>query len=238
MRLLAVAAPVLLGACGGGDPAVCEQARVAQPAVRPDQCGSTADYTPINSYQGDLAVAVQLREDAVVLLDGDCTGTLIAAASGPVVLTAGHCDRLGDRPVISFNFEDAPDGEELITDGTVIEQATVPDYSLVQLDTVPAVTPTPLGTEPGDRLAIIQHPRGRPKVVAEGEFLDSCNDRIYYVDLDTDVGSSGAGVINQDGALVGIHTDGDCQDGGTNNGWTAASIVAASPYLQDVDLAP
>ena len=231
-----LASTFFVGACGGSDaPVVCEQPRVALPSARPDQCGPTADYTPINSYQGEL-VAVQQREDAVVMLDGDCTGTLIAAAAGPVVLTAGHCLRLGDRPLVVFNFEDAPDGDQLITDGTVIEQATAPDYSLVRLDVLPAVTPTPLAIEPGDRLAIIQHPRGQPKVVAEGSFLDSCNDRLYYVDLDTLVGSSGAGVLNRDGSLVGIHTDGDCADGGTNYGWTAASIVTASPHLQDVDL--
>jgi hypothetical protein len=238
VRLLVPAAALcFVGACGGDDgPVVCEQPRAVRSA-RPDQCGPTADYTPINSYQGEL-VAVQQREDAVVLLDGDCTGTLIAAAAGPVVLTAGHCVALGGRPLLSFNFEDAPDGDPLITSGTVIEQATAPDYALVQLDVLPAVTPTPLAVAPGDRLAIIQHPRGRPKVVAEGSFLDSCNDLLYYVDLDTDVGSSGAGVLDRDGSIVGIHTDGDCEDGGTNYGWTSASIVAASPYLQDVDLAP
>jgi hypothetical protein len=237
VRLLAAAA-VLVGACGGDDaPAVCEQPRAALPSARPDQCGPAAEYTPINSYQGEL-VAVHDREDAVVMLGGDCTGTLVAAAAGAVVLTAGHCGRIDDRRLVSFNFEDAPDGDPLITEGTVIEQATAPDYALVQLDVLPAVTPTPLAIEPSDRLAIIQHPRGRPKAVAEGAFLDSCDDRLYYVDLDTDVGSSGAGVLDHDGFLVGIHTDGDCEDGGTNFGWTAASIVAASPHLQDADLAP
>ena len=79
--------------------------------------------------------------------------------------------------------------------------------------------------------------RGQHKVVAEGSFLDSCNDHIYYIDLDILVGSSGAGVLNRHGYVVGVHTDGDCEAGGTNYGWTAASIVAASPYLQDGDLA-
>jgi hypothetical protein len=213
-------------------PVVCEQQ--LRPA-KPDQCGRTADYTAINSYRGDF-LAVHDREDAVVMLDGECTGTLVAAASGPVVLTAGHCVGLGDRPLVLSNFEDDPDGDELITEGTVIEQSSAPDYALVMLDMLPAVTPTPLAIEPGDRLAIIQHPRGMPKVVAEGSFLDSCNGLLYYVDLDTLVGSSGAGVLNRQGFLVGIHTDGDCEEGGTNRGTTAASIVAASAYLQDEDI--
>jgi hypothetical protein len=221
-----------------GPPMVCEPPPPAKQPLRPEQCGPTADYTPINSYVGELVV-VQEREDAVVMLDGTCTGTLIAAAAGPVVVSAGHCVRLGDRPLVVFNFEDSADGDQLITDGTVIEQSDTPDYSLTQLDVMPAVTPTPLGTQPSDRLAIIQHPRGRHKVVAEGSFLDSCNGRIYYVDLDTLVGSSGAGVLSREGYLVGIHTDGDCdtEGGGANRGWTAASIVEASAYLEEADLA-
>jgi len=85
----------LAGACGDSPartPMVCPAARGAGPSA--SQCGATADFTPVNDYRGPIA-AVQLREDAVVLLGGDCTGTLIAAASGPVVLTAGHCVALG-----------------------------------------------------------------------------------------------------------------------------------------------
>jgi hypothetical protein len=48
------------------------------------QRGPTLDFTPINSYQGELA-DVQDRDDAAVLIDGRCTGTLIEASAGPVV---------------------------------------------------------------------------------------------------------------------------------------------------------
>jgi len=42
-----------------------------------------------------------------------------------------------------------------------------------------------------------------------------------------------------DGFLYGVHNDGDCDasGGGDNTGWSAASIVAKSPYLQDADIA-
>jgi hypothetical protein len=202
------------------------------------QCGPSLDFTPINAYQGDYAPA-QLREDAVVLISGDCTGTLIAAAAGPVVLTAGHCVGLGDVVLAAFNVEDNPDGDPLATNGTVIEQATEPDYALIRLDELPRVTPTPLTRRPSDRIAIIQHPRSRPKVIADGDYSGSCNRLIFYTDLDTLAGSSGAGVLTQTGALLGIHTDGDCAVDGTgaNFGWTAASIVEASAYLTDADIA-
>jgi hypothetical protein len=229
-----------VAACGDDAPqdaAVCE-ALQASTLVRSSQCGPTLDLTPINSYQGEIA-AVQEREEAVVLINGTCTGTVIAAALGPVVLTAGHCVGLGEQVVLAFNVEDARDGDPLVTGGTVLEQSTAPDYALIRLDALPAATPTPLTTQPTDLLAVIQHPRGRPKSIAEGAFLDACNGLVYYDDLDTLVGSSGAGVLNRQGYLLAIHTDGDCAaDGtGTNQGWSAADIVEASPYLQGVDLA-
>src|SRR5512145_3131745 len=88
-----LAGTVILGltACGSAVPApplVCASSK--RPEVRSLwQCGPTLDFTPINSYQGEFADVVQDREDAVVLLDGRCTGTLIEASAGPVVLTAG-----------------------------------------------------------------------------------------------------------------------------------------------------
>lgn len=238
--LLAAAVSLGTAACGATDPPdppVCEEPRAAK-SNRGLQCGPTLDFIPINRYEGEI-VSVHDREDAVVLINGTCTGTLIAASAGPVVVTAGHCVGLGDQAVISFNFEDEPDGDPLITNGTVIEQATEPDYALIRLDVLPAVTPIALTTRFGDLLAVIQHPRGRPKVIAEGVFLDACNRQLYYADLDTLVGSSGAGVLDRAGHLVGVHTDGDCtEDGrGSNSGWTAAAIVEASPYLQSADIA-
>lgn len=224
-----------VAACGASDPrlpTVCDQARPA-----PAQCGPTLDFTPINQYRGGL-VDAQVREDAVVLIGGMCTGTVIAAAAGPVVLTAGHCVGLGDLELLAFNVEANPDGDQLATNGTVIERADEPDYALITLDQMPAVTPTPLTRRSSARLAVIQHPRGGPKVIAEGDFFAACDGHVVYTDLDTLVGSSGAGVLNDGGALYGVHVDGDCDPdgGGGNDGWSAERIVEASAYLQDGDL--
>src|SRR4051812_49357701 len=146
------------------------------------QCGPTLDFVPVNQYQGEIA-AVQDREDAVALIGGTCTGTLIAAVAGPVVLTAGHCGALGDRFLVAFNVEENPDGDQLVTEGAVIEQSNEPDYALIQLETLPAVIPTPLTTSSSDLIAIIQHPHGGPKVVAEGQDVGECNGQFYYFNL-------------------------------------------------------
>lgn len=241
LRAPAAVAAVSLGitACGGDShtAGVCGALQAAR-SILPSQCGPTLDFTPINSYQGEIA-SVQDREDAVVLINGDCTGTLIAAGAGPVVLTAGHCVGLGDQDLLAFNIEAQPDGDPLVTNGTVIEQSTEPDYALIRLDKLPMITPTLLTTQATDLLAIIQHPRGGLKVIAEGSYLGECKGVVSYTDLDTLVGSSGAGVLNRQGYLLGVHTDGDCSaDGhGANRGFTAASIVEASAYLQDTDIA-
>ncbi len=248
-----LAGTVVLGltACGAPvpvDPQVCGDSQLSKVSLPSRvsrlsevgslwQCGPTLDFTPINSYRGGFA-DVQDREDAVALIDGRCTGTLIEASTGPVLLTAGHCVGLGDEALLVFNFEDNADGDPLVTKGKVIEQSLDPDYALIRLDVLPAVTPVLLTSQASERLAIIQHPRGRRKVIAEGRYLDSCNQLIYYADLDTLVGSSGAGILNRQGHLLGVHTDGDCDErGGANRGWTAQVIVEASPYLEGTDIA-
>jgi hypothetical protein len=240
--VLAAAAWLSAAACGDDSMeedvgAFCEELR-ASVLPAPSQCGPSLDLTPINGYGGEVA-DVQEREDAVVLVGGACTGTLIDAEAGPVVLTAGHCVGLGDRVLLAFNVEVDPDGDELVTDGTVVERSTEPDYALIEPDELPAVAATPLTTRPSDLLAVIQHARGGPKSIAEGRFAITCGDEMFYTDLDTLVGSSGAGVLTRAGYLLGIHTDGDCaEDGsGSNYGWTAASIAAASPYLEETDVA-
>src|SRR3954464_15399273 len=109
-----------LAACGGSDPPrtleVCAQTQALTKPVRSprSQCGPTADFIPINSYQGNIAGA-RVREDAVALVNGDCTGTLIAAAAGPVVLTAGHCVGLGDEELVGVNYEERSEGDPLVT---------------------------------------------------------------------------------------------------------------------------
>ncbi|RKH52196.1 trypsin-like serine peptidase [Corallococcus llansteffanensis] len=244
-RILAGTVLLGLSACGDAVPAVPEEDPpvCGSPTTVPEvgslsQCGPTPNFTPINFYLGELADAVQASEDAVVLIEGRCTGTLIEASAGPVVVTAGHCVGPGDRVLMVFNFEDASDGDPLVTEGTVIEQALEPDYALIALDQLPTVAPVLLSARPSEQLVIIQHPRGRPKVIAEGRYLDSCNRLVYYSDLDTLVGSSGAGVLNRQGHLLGIHTDGDCDETGrgSNRGWTVDAIVEASQYLQPEDI--
>lgn len=204
------------------------------PASHALQCGPTLDFTEINAYRGALP-HLEERENAVVLVQGACSGTWIESSEGErFVLTAGHCVRPSQHVLISFNHELCPDGLVGTREGQVVEHSAEPDYALIVIDAEIDfdVVPTPISTEITRALAIIQHPRGRTKVIAEGQFTEGRDGMIHYADLDTLVGGSGAGILNASGDLIGIHTGGDCSvDGGTNYGWSIASIIEHSELL-------
>jgi V8-like Glu-specific endopeptidase len=65
--------------------------------------------------------------------------------------------------------------------------------------------------EKNTALAVIQHPNGGKKRIATGTVLATKDTRIFYANLSTDPGSSGAGILSG-GKLVGIHTRGYCSD--------------------------
>lgn len=197
-------------------------------------CGSTSDFTAINSYTGSVSF-VNAREEAVGRLNKNCSGTYIGTFGSytNLFITAGHCGNKGDAASVEFNYEANADGPVVTVKGTFIESSSSPDYALIQLNSNPGVAPTPLGTSASTDLTIIQHPEARPKVVAFGKLSGSASGtRIYYSALDTLGGSSGSGVLNSSGQLIGVHTLGGCSaSGGTNSGWTISGIRSASPIL-------
>ena len=78
------------------------------------------------------------------------------------------------------------------------------------------LTARPRRTQP---LAIIQHPSGNTKKIGTGTVHASNSSRVFYSDLSTEGGSSGAGILNRNGKLVGIHTRGRCGNGNSDVGW-------------------
>jgi V8-like Glu-specific endopeptidase len=77
---------------------------------------------------------------------------------------------------------------------------------------------------------VIQHPNGDAKQIAAGTLAGVDGDYLTYGDLDTLSGSSGAGILDSDGKVVGIHTNGGCTAmGGTNSGVRMARIVTTTP---------
>jgi len=216
--------------CGDGTKETSEMESSSVTSI----CGKTEDFVPINKYRGAVSF-VQDREEAVGRLNRGCSGTYIGSIGGArnLFLTAGHCGSKGQSASVQFNYEANADGPVVTVKGVFIESKSSPDYALIQLNSSPGVTPTPLGTSATSSLTIIQHPAARPKVVAFGTLSGSASgSRIYYAGLDTLGGSSGSGILNKSGQLIGVHTNGGCStSGGTNGGWTISGIRAASSIL-------
>ena len=77
------------------------------------------------------------------------------------------------------------------------------------------------------RLAIIQHPMGGLKKVGTGSVQSFDGKKVFYADLTTEPGSSGAGVLTTGGKLLAIHTRSpeskQCNPDGSDDepGWSA-----------------
>ncbi|MFK3967943.1 trypsin-like serine peptidase [Ensifer adhaerens] len=79
----------------------------------------------------------------------------------------------------------------------------------------------------GERIAAFQHPNGEPKKVEAGTVLNYDQPILYYSDLDTSGGSSGAGIFDDDGQLIGMHVSGFCEIH-ANEGLSLNAIAVAS----------
>lgn len=90
----------------------------------------------------------------------------------------------------------------------------------------------------GDMLCIIGHPAGMMKRIEAGTCTSLSGSTIAYNDIDTLGGNSGSGILRAtDGRIVGVHTNGGCNAGGTgsNTGVRITSIRASSPTLQNLN---
>ena len=70
-----------------------------------------------------------------------------------------------------------------------------------------------------------------------GHIKKNENKMIEYDDLDTLGGSSGAGLLNADGKIIGVHVLGGCfKIGGSNKAVSIKAIRKASKVIQKYNL--
>jgi V8-like Glu-specific endopeptidase len=228
---------------GQDDPATDE---VDQASV----CGPTNDAQHVNSYNGTLGPSVafvQANKGSKAAMESSptggkfCSGSLISAN---MFLTAGHCvDTTTVGQFVSFNFERAANSTALLPQThfritAVLEDApSGVDYAIVRLEGSPGTTfgVAPVATADaavGAAISIIGHPGGQPKQVEGGTVASRSGDFLRYGNLDTLGGSSGSGILNSAGQIVGVHTLGGCtSSGGTNSGPRIARIRQVSGIL-------
>jgi len=85
--------------------------------------------------------------------------------------------------------------------------------------------------EDGEIVTILQHPAGRPKKIEAGTGTTFGDDFATYSDVDTLGGSSGSGVLNSQGLIVAVHTNGGC---GPTSGENLALPIRRIASLSDI----
>ncbi|MEK6628567.1 MAG: serine protease [Bdellovibrionota bacterium] len=174
-----------------------------------------------------------------------CSGTMI---SEDLFLTAAHCvsyDILNEYVV--FNYQKINgvvdlNMQEHFTVNEIVEQGINKlDYAILRINGKPGLkygfTKININEVPeGTTLTIVQHPMGNPKMVDIGRRQGIRGDNyMTYGDLDTQGGSSGSGVLDQNGLIVAVHTHGGCtSSGGENGGTLMTKIALASKVVQEL----
>lgn len=86
----------------------------------------------------------------------------------------------------------------------------------------------------GEAIMIIQHPQGDLKKVEIGSVDQPGPLELTYMNIDTAGASSGSGILDIFGRLVGVHTDGGCRKKGvgSNKGVAMSAIVGVSSLIR------
>lgn len=220
---------------------------------QPSICGSIDDSQFVNDYNGTLGPSVTfvqthkgskgaLETTASNTSSGKyCSGSLIGTN---LFLTAGHCvDSTTVGDFVAFNYERQAGSTTLLPQTHVQVTAILEDdlggldYAILRLNGTPGSTfgvATVATADPatGAAITIIGHPAGAPKKIEAGTVASFSTNYLRYGNLDTLGGSSGSGVLDSTGRIVGVHTNGGCTaTGGTNSGVRISRIRTASSIL-------
>ena len=172
-----------------------------------------------------------------------CTGSLI---SDKYVLTNHHCafprDKEAERMSLLFDYLDQTgEGTHRVDiDPRPVEHNRVLDYAILRLraeipDGIEPLRLVARVVRPRDRLRMIHHPGGQPKVMTQfrckASPLNQPGNRSVRHTCDTLPGSSGALVLNHDeNVAVGLHHTGGLSEHDPNSFNTATSVQALADH--------
>lgn len=196
-----------------------------------------ADFQPASFLRDGGAAAEAVCK--VKVPGGSGTGFLIA--DGRFIMTNNHVIERASTAADSMAEFGYEIGERSVTVALRPEQFFFTDkpldVTIVACDSAPLahITPIKLLRNPatvtkGERVNIIQHPRGRRKEIAirQNKVVNAGKRNVIQYSTDTEPGSSGSPVFNDQWDLVALHHAGWPEAGGgaTNEGVRMSSIVA------------
>ena len=195
-----------------------------------------ADFLPAHFLEAGAK-----RAKAVCLIStptGHGTGFLVA--SHDYVMTNNHvisCIELAEQSVAEFDFEAGQQSQRvgLHPERLFITSESL-DFTIVACDgsMLGQISPIPLLRNSAtvtreEQVNIIQHPRGRYKEIAiHNNKVIRLQDKVVQYRTDTEPGSSGSPVFNNNWDLVALHHAGWSDNGSTatNEGIRIAAIVS------------
>ena len=213
-----------------------ERAAVALSSVSPEELRlerrrsacDVSHWRPVQGYDGPQAATVSRRHLAAGILIGGCMATLVAP---DLVLTAGHCAptvHTGRRPrhVVFITASNVCIAKRRVLEVLALEHSDVIDFALLRIQRVTSIRPTPLrmrALSVGEPLIIMGSGTGRsstksvdvtahvpqrqPLVVGGVRYSNS----YFEHRLSRHDGISGAGILDRNGRLVGIHVGSQCR---------------------------
>lgn len=170
------------------------------------------DFDPASAIYRASAPTARISMPDIFGWRSYCTGSLIGEDT---LLTGGHClDKRYREYLVTFAFLNENDEPEAYRVTGVIHYSKKDDIAILRLDGKPGAKygfyriaqTAPL---PGEKLVIFHHPAGEIKSVSHKDcaFYETRN--IYFVHTcDTEIGSSGAPILNERFELVAVHQGG------------------------------
>lgn len=179
-----------------------------------------------NGSQDVLTPYKRNTNGSVRFAEPDVLATLMVANFGyQKNADTGRLRQADVYPIASLvEYREGPDG----LDYAVVELGPNAAGQLPGASYASAVV-TPRAGRVNERLAIIQHPDGKPKMIGAGTLLGVRDSNLFYNNIDTLSGSSGSAVRDSSGAVIGVHTNGGCDTWvQANRGVSMEAIAAVS----------
>lgn len=228
----------------------------AEPSPLESLCGISS-FIKVNDFKGDnnfsrYFVRARKKAVAVIIRNGKkryCTGTMI---SYDLMLTAKHCVdyKRPDNLSVVFNYELDRTGrssKEYIYEVDKFMELGGKDhldYAIIKIKGRPGLlhghsklASKNYAPQEGDPILLLQHPDGEPMQLDIGLVKKTSTKFIEYDDLDTLGGSSGAGLLDKQGKIIGVHVLGGCfKVGGSNKAVSIEAIRKSSRLIQEQNL--